>query len=217
MYEVILKGPATGNPFVGIELSAVFTDGERTFEPDGFYDGNGIFKIRFMPDKEGSWTYETKSNRKELNGKKGQFICAATSSDNHGPVRVRNQYHFEYADGTPYYPFGTTIYEWVFQTEETIQQTIQTLKSSPFNKVRFLLVPPYRDKYFSPPLKLDKFPFEGTSIDDFDFSRFNVEYFHHFEECLQQIQDLGIEADVILFRPYGGEKWGFDKMDDANQ
>jgi len=215
IYEVTLKGQSTGNPFVGIELSAVFTDGERTFEPDGFYDGDGIFKIRFMPDKEGIWTYKTKSNRKELNSKEGQFTCTPASHGNHGPVQVRNQYHFEYQDGIPYYPFGTTIYEWVFQSEETRQQTLETLKSSPFNKARFLVVPPFKKKYISGPLILDKFPFEGTSVDNFDFSRFNVEYFHHFEKCLQQIQDLGIQADVILFRPYDKEKWGFDRMDDA--
>ena len=213
MYEVTLKGPSTGNPFVGIDLSAEFTDGERIFESDGFYDGDEIFKIRFMPDKEGVWTYKTKSNRKELDGKEGQFTCTPASPGNHGPVQVRNQYHFEYRNGTPYYPFGTTIYEWVFQTEETRQQTLETLKSAPFNKARFLLVPPYKEKYLSGPLKLDKFPFEGTSKESWDFSRFNVKYFQHFEKCLQQILDLGIEADVILFRPYDGEKWGFDKMD----
>ena len=214
VYEVTLSGPSTGNPFVGIELSAVFTDGEHTFESDGFYDGDGIFKIRFMPDKEGIWTYKTKSNRRELDGREGQFTCTPASPGNHGPIKVRDQYQFAYQDGTPYFPFGTTIYEWVFQPDSIRQQTLETLKSAPFNKVRFLLVPPYKKKYLSGPFKLDKFPFEGTSIDDFDFSRFNVEYFHQFEKCLQQIQDLGIQADVILFRPYDGKTWGFDRMDD---
>ena len=214
MYEVVLHGPSSGDPFIGIELSAEFTDGERTFKPDGFYDGNGIFKIRFMPDKEGVWTYKTKSNRENLDRKDGTFTCTPASPGNHGPVQVRNQYHFEYRDGTPFYPFGTTIYEWVFQTQETRDQTIETLKSAPFNKARFLLVPPYKEKYLSGPLKLDKYPFEGTSKENWDFSRFNVSFFQHFEKCLQQILDLGIEADVILFRPYDDGKWGFDTMDD---
>jgi len=56
VYEISLPGPSAPNPFVGIELSAVFKNGDRTFEPEGFYDGNGIFKIRFMPDKEGKST-----------------------------------------------------------------------------------------------------------------------------------------------------------------
>lgn len=214
MYEVELKGSTTGNPFFGIEFSAQFTNGDHTYDPDGFYDGNGIFKIRFMPDKEGVWVYKTKSNRDELNGKEGRFTCTPASPGNHGPVRVRNQYHFEYRDGSPFYPFGTTIYEWIFQTEQTRRQTLETLKSAPFNKARFLLVPPYSEKYLSGPTKLDKFPFEGNSKENWDFSRFNVAFFQHFEKCLQQILELGIEADIILFRPYDNGKWGFDTMDD---
>ena len=186
MYEIVLQVSAAGNPFSGIDLSAEFTDGERVFEPDGFYDGDGIYKIRFMPDKEGVWSFKTKSNRDGLSGKEGRFICTPASPGNHGPVQIRNQYHFEYRDGTPFYPFGTTIYEWVFQTEKTRQQTLETLKSAPFNKARFLLVPPYSGKYLSGPLKLDKFPFEGTSKENWDFSRFNVAFFQHFEKCLQQ-------------------------------
>ncbi len=38
-----------------------------------------------------------------------------TFQTNHGLVRVSRNYHFKYDDGTPYYPFGTTIYEWPFQ------------------------------------------------------------------------------------------------------
>ena len=110
LYEISLPGPASGNPFVGIELSAVFKNGDRSYQPEGFYDGGGLFKIRFMPDREGPWTYETRSNREELSGKTGRFLCTPPSSGNHGPVRVRGQYHFAYEDGAPFYPFGTTIY-----------------------------------------------------------------------------------------------------------
>jgi hypothetical protein len=215
IYEISLPGPKTGNPFVGIELRAAFINGDRRIEPEGFYDGNGLYKIRFMPDREGLWTYETKSNREELAGKTGRFLCVAPLPENHGPVRIRRQYHFAYEDGKPFYPFGTTIYEWIFQTEETRQQTLRTLRSSPFNKARFLLVPPWNEKYLSGPLTLDCFPFEGTSKDTWDFSRFNPVFFQRFEKCLTQILELGIEADVILFRPYDNGKWGFDRMEAA--
>jgi hypothetical protein len=211
-YELSLPGPATPNPFIEIAFSAVFKQGERTFEPDGFYDGNGVFKIRFMPDKEGIWTFKTKSNREELNGKEGQFECIAPLPANHGPVRVRNQYHFGYEDGTPFFPFGTTLYEWPFQSDEIKQQTIETLKKSPFNKVRLLIIPPYKDRYVDGPAKLDCFPFVGNSKKNWDFSRFNPEFFQRLDRCVAQLRDIGIEADLILFRPYDKGKWGFDTM-----
>ncbi len=212
-FELTLSGPATGNPFVGIEFSAVFRQGDRAFEPEGFYDGDGLFKVRVMPDGEGIWTYRTKSNREALDGYEGQFVCLPPARGCHGPVRVRNQYHFGYADGTPFYPFGTTIYEWPFQSEERRRQTLETLKQSPFNKARFLAVPPWRTSYVEGPGALDCFPFEGTSKETWDFSRFKPEYFRRLEACVVQLRDLGIEADVILFRPYDGGKWGFDTMD----
>lgn len=213
MYELSLPGPTSGNPFVGIEFSAVFENGDRRLEPEGFYDGNGIFKIRFMPDREGTWTYRTKSNQEALNGKEGQFLCTPASPGNHGPVRVSHQYHFQYEDGTPFRPFGTTIYEWPFQAEAKQQATIDSLKHAPFNKARFLIIPPWRDQYNEGPAALDCFPFEGTSKANWDFSRFNPVFFQRVERCVSQLRDMGIESDLIIFRPYDGGKWGFDTMD----
>ena len=183
-YELSVPGPTAGNPFVGVEFSAVFQNGNRRYEADGFYDGNGTFKVRFMPDREGTWTYETRSNREPLDGRKGQFLCTPPSPGNHGSVRVRNGYHFEYADGTPFRPFGTTIYEWPFQSAAKRQATIETLKHAPFNKARFLIIPPWREQYNEGPNALDCFPFEGSSKENWDFSRFNPVFFQRVERCV---------------------------------
>ena len=213
VFELTLKGPSAGNPFIGTILTAQFTNGDKVYEPEGYYDGNGIYKIRFMPDKEGVWNYITNSNKSDLNNKKGSFNCVSPSKTNHGLVRIRNIYHFQYEDGTPFYPFGTTIYEWPYQDEEKKKLTIETLKTGSFNKARFLAVPPYKDKYIAGPLQLTKFPFEGTSRDNWDFSRFNPEYFKNLDECVLQLRNIGVEADLILFRPYDKGKWGFDMVD----
>ena len=215
VYELTLPGPAGGNPFVGVRFSAVFRQGDRAYEPEGFYDGDGVFKVRFMPDREGVWTFQTRSNRQALDGQEGQFTCTAPTPGNHGPVRVRSQFHFGYEDGTPFYPFGTTIYEWPFQSEERRRRTIETLKRNPFNKARFLVVPPWRQSYVEGPGALDRFPFVGTSKENWDFSRFDPEYFRRLETCVEQLRALGIEADMILFRPYDHGKWGFDTTDMA--
>src|ERR1700749_759121 len=56
LFEIALQGPADGNPFKDVSLQATFTLGHRTIDVRGFYDGDGIYKIRFMPDSEGEWT-----------------------------------------------------------------------------------------------------------------------------------------------------------------
>jgi hypothetical protein len=45
------------------------------------------------------------------------FTSVAPKSDTHGPVRVARTFHFAYAYETPYYPFGTTSYARIRQSE----------------------------------------------------------------------------------------------------
>ena len=66
VFEVALKGPADGNPFVDVTISVRFTQGGVSKEVAGFYDGEGMYRVRFMPEQTGRWQYETKSNRAEL-------------------------------------------------------------------------------------------------------------------------------------------------------
>src|SRR5262245_41125625 len=73
IYEVELYGPATGNPFVDTKLIATFAQGDNKQTVTGFYDGDGMYRVRFMPDKVGAWHYTTSSNVPELNGKTGEF------------------------------------------------------------------------------------------------------------------------------------------------
>jgi len=129
-FELTLPGPADGNPFVDVDLCARFRRLNREVVVDGFYDGDGVYRIRFMPDAEGEWNYTTTSNRSELDELSGAFTCVGASPDNHGPVHVRDTFHFAYADGTPYRPFGTTCYAWTHQPEPLQAQTLQTLNAS---------------------------------------------------------------------------------------
>src|SRR5437868_13949763 len=116
--ELALHGSAEGNPYLDVELTAQFAYKHRMVEVDGFYDGNGIYHIRFMPDAPGTWRYFTRSNLNALNGAEGTFTCVAPTPGHHGPVRVSNPYHFTYADGTPYKQVGTTCYAWTHQSAE---------------------------------------------------------------------------------------------------
>lgn len=207
--EIALAGPQDGNPFVEVELSATFRQGQRSMQVAGFYDGEGKYKIRFMPDTVGTWEYETHSNRSALSGKKGKVQAVAPKTGNRGPVRVRNTWHFAYADGTPYWQVGTTAYSWTNQPAALQEQTLRTLAASPFNKMRMGVFPKrYEFNTNEPPL----YPFEGKAPRQWDFSRFNPAFFRNLEQRVAQLRALGIEADIILFHPYDKGHWGFDAM-----
>jgi hypothetical protein len=210
MYEVALPGPTNGNPFLDVRFAAEFTQDGNAIDVPGFYDGDGIYRVRFMPDKLGNWKYRTVASAPELNGKTGGFTVTKPSPNNHGPVRVAHTCHFAYADGTPYKELGTTCYVWEWQDEALQEQTLKTLASAPFNKIRFCVFP---KRYVWNTNEPVLYPFAGNpAATNWDFTRFNPEYFRHLEQRVADLQKLGIEADVILFHPYDGGHWGFDRM-----
>ena len=212
VYEVALKGPAGGNPFLDVQFSATFTQGDTKIEANGFYDGDGMYRVRFMPEKQGEWHYSTASSSIELNGKTGEFTATKPSTENHGPVRVAHTYHFAYDDGTPYKELGTTCYVWEWQPEALEQETLKTLATAPFNKIRFCVFPKHYQWNTNEPIL---YPFAGTPTTNWDFTHFNPKYFQHLEQRVADLQKLGIEADIILFHPYDEGHWGFDRMPSA--
>ncbi|HEY3456278.1 MAG TPA: DUF5605 domain-containing protein [Bryobacteraceae bacterium] len=173
--------------------SAEFRHEHRTVHIDGFEDGDGIYKLRFMPDAQGRWDYSTPT------GQPGSFEVTPPSPGNHGPVRVANTFHFAYADGTPYVPIGTTCYAWTHQGDALETQTLATLRSAPFNKMRMCIFPKHYAYNNNEP---EFYPFIGD--------RFNPQFFRHLERRIQQLGELGIEADLILFHPY--DHWGYSTM-----
>jgi len=214
VFELSLPGPSDGNPFMDINFSASFTQGDSTIKTDGFYDGGGIYRVRFMPETTGEWHYTTTSNTPELNGKIGTFTVTQPSPGDHGPVRVANTYHFAYADGTPYKELGTTSYAWVHQGDALEETTLKTLATSPFNKIRMCVFPKHYTYNNNEPVF---YPYVGTPPATWDFHKFNPKFFQHFEQRILDLQKLGIEADLILFHPYDQGHWGFDRMPaDAN-
>src|ERR1700733_154283 len=82
LFETEANGPTSGNPFVDVQFGARFSLGHRTVDVAGFYDGNGMYRVRFSPDSIGRWGFETTSNVKELAGMTGAFECAAPSEGN---------------------------------------------------------------------------------------------------------------------------------------
>lgn len=207
VFELELHGPSHGNPFVDVYLTADFSLNGHTIRTQGFYDGDGVYRIRFMPVEEGLWEYHTTSSARSLDQIQGQFICTERASGNHGLVRVKNTFHFAYEDGTRYIPVGTTCYAWTHQSDEIQNQTLDTLKSSPFNKLRMCVFPKWYLYNLDEPTL---FPFEGNLEDGWDFSKFNPEFFRKLENRIRDLGNLGIEADLIIFHPY--DKWGFSEM-----
>jgi hypothetical protein len=207
VFELTINGPSSGNPYMEVDLSVTFTSKGETLKVPGFYDGNGIYRVRFSPPRQGKWSYLTQSNASDLTGKKGKFSCVKPSGKNHGPVRVVNTYYLQYADGTPFYSVGTTAYQWTSVKQSIQDKTIETLGKAPFNKIRMCVFPKwYRYGNDTEPWI---YPYKREGGKN-DFTQPNYEFFQNFDRRVQQLLEMGIEADVILFHEY--DKWGYFEM-----
>lgn len=210
LFELALPGPSSGNPFKDVTFTAAFTLEHRTVSVTGFYDGEGVYRVRFMPDAPGHWTFTTSSSVHELASHTGSFNCIAPTSGNYGPVTTAHQFHFQYADGTPYFPFGTTTYAYLFTADANAEASLSGMKRAKFNKTRICVLPKPLGK------SQQILPFPNTGADangrggTNDLTRFNPAYFQLLERRLLLLQQAGIEADLILFHPYDG--WGYKNM-----
>jgi len=199
------------NAFHDVTLKATFSHGLEAVTVAGFYDGGSVWRVRFMPGSEGGWTFRMHSSDPGFEGVTGHFNVRAAGARNHGPVRVAKTYHFSYADGTPLFVLGTTMYNWINRDDKLQEQTLRTLALEPFNKVRFLLFPKWYVYNRTDP---QYFPFVRRADCTFDLDRFDVRYFHKLELRISELQRMGIQADIILFHPY--DHWGFDAMDEEH-
>ena len=208
VFEVSLQGAmvGTGNPF-DVPVGAEFRQGARVVTVYGFYDGAQVYKLRFMPDAIGEWTYTTVSTDARMHGRVGSFRCVAAKAGAHGPVRVANGHHFAHADGTKYCPFGTTCYAWVHQSEQVQRETLEALKGGAFNKIRMCVFPKsYEYNHNEPPF----YPFERDAAGVHDFSRPVPAFYKHLEDRIKDLAAIGVQADLILFHPY--DRWGYSSM-----
>ncbi len=224
MFEVSVNGRTDGNPFTDYKLKGVFSGKNETVTVDGFYDGDGVYKVRFMPSFEGEYTYTLSGSCMESEVT-GSFTVTAPTGENHGPMRTAKGFHLVYEDGTPYYSMGTTCYAWAHQPEETVQNTLRELDKGYFNKMRFCVFPKHYIHNFKDPVT---FPYEGTPVDNsglceenfsyavgfegnsWDFTRFNPAHFRRIERCIEELLKRNIEADIIVMHPY--DRWGFSEM-----
>lgn len=137
VFEITLKSTAQAqNPYVEFLktgdqpfLTATFTgtDGRsqgKIIKVPGFWDGENTWKIRFTPPIDGTWKYETVSQDRKMNRKKGSITVSGWTEEekNINPARrgfmvvngsdPRKGRYFTYTDGTPVLWIADTWWDW---------------------------------------------------------------------------------------------------------
>ena len=196
-----LRLPRTNQGTDEIPEAVFCLDGQKT-AVRGFAENEDHGTIRFMPTEEGEWTWEMTWGGEKA---EGAFLCGPAEC--HGPVRTEGC-HFRYDDGTRYVPVGTTCYAWIHQEPQVVADTLETLKTAPFNKMRMCIFPKSMMYNRNDP---EFYPFEKREDGGWDVHRPDPRYWDHLDCCLRELEKLGIESDIILFHPY--DRWGFSTME----
>ena len=200
MFELRLKGNPPEGPEALAEVEAVFSCNGTDYRVKGFYDGGGIYKVRFLPEECGLYTWKVQG------AAEGEGREECVKGEAHGLVQAEGC-HFRYEDGTRYTPFGTTVYALAHQEEEIIEQTMESLKNAPFNKVRHCVFPKSYEYNQNEP---EYFAFEKGASGKWDVNRPDYRFWAHLEKIIMELGEMGIQSDLILFHPY--DRWGFASM-----
>lgn len=201
MFELVFPGEALTDRWAQIDLTTEFACGDTVKTVKGFYDGDGRYIVRFLPEIAGEWHWRVTG----AVNTEGTEICEAANGA-HGLVKAVDT-HFEYEDGALFIPFGTTVYALAHQEDTLVEQTLESLKNAPFNKVRMCVFPKHYDyNHNEPPC----YAFEKKTDGGWDVNRPCIAFWHRFESILQRIAAMDIQIDLILFHPY--DRWGFSKL-----
>lgn len=203
MYEIEIQEMPPEVSQVEVMLYGEFTCGETTITVPGFYAGNGIYKIRFLPQNTGLYRWKIKG----IFEGEGQEECFSSGDEIHHGLARADGTSIRFEDGELYRPFGTTVYGLIHQKKDLIVQTIDSILHSPFDKVRICLFPKSYVYNLNEP---DEFPFVKNELGEFDYEYPYFPFWEKLEKIIAFFEEHKIQVDLILFHPY--DRWGFSKM-----
>lgn len=201
--EFSFQGKAPSGSEAQVELTVVFTHENNKKEVRGFYAGNGTYKVRFLPEEAGEYTYVISGPVTD----EGRFtVKPYDPSVSRGIVRAKGT-HFAYENGNWFYPFGTTVYALAHQTDELMNETIESIQNSPFNKVRMCVFP--KDYHYNKN-EPQYYAFARREDGSWDVDHPDFRFWDAFEDKIRKLADIGVQVDLILFHPY--DRWGLSTM-----
>ena len=225
--ELSYKGPEPTQSEVAVSLEATFVHALGEVRVKGFYAGNGMYKVRFLPERTGTYRYSV-SGHALPQPVKGTVEVSSADARHCGLVRAEGT-HLRHADGTDFHSFGTTVYALAHQSNALIEETLQSLTAAPFNKIRTCLFPKHYNYNFNEPPYYPFRPKAGTPEKEFNAREFSIfpekrvqpdaywdvhhpdfAFWDRFEKILLRLQEMGLEVDLILFHPY--DRWGFSNL-----
>lgn len=201
--DAVTTTKAYAEPFVDVEVDAVFTMGERQWRVPAFWDGGGTWKVRFAPPQPGEYRYTfvaSDADNRDFAAPARTLRVRPYAGDNpllrHGFLRVAaDARHFEHADGTPFLWLGDT--QWKCLSRRLpfaeFQELAADRRAKGFSVVQ-IVCGPYPDEG----------PWEerwenegGKPYLTRDFRAVNPEYFRFADRRLMHLVEQGLVPAIV--------------------
>lgn len=188
------------NPLYDVKKFSVrFTSPSgRVKNINGFWDDGRTWKVRFAPDEQGTWTYETDCSDQSNTGLhqvKGSFASTGHSSKHaiyqRGSItRPKGAYHLTYADGTPFFWAGCTAWNGALKSTEQEWDTYLADRAKNGYSVIQFVTTQWRggDKN-----SLGQVAFEGSGK-----ISVNPDFFRYLDGKIDKINEHGLVAAPVL-------------------
>lgn len=142
---------ATGtytNPYVELTADATLTepDGRTTRTLPLFWDGAATWKMRFAPDKIGTWRWTVKSADRGLEGRSGSFECVASNRRGSIQPMAGAPRHFQYQNGERMWFLADTAWAYVTDGVEekhdraAAERYVSNRAAQGFNAIHLMLL-----------------------------------------------------------------------------
>ncbi len=181
-------------------------------EAAGFWDGGTTWRVRFMPDEEGTWRYETKW-QPAANGAgptSGFFACARKASDGnpfaeHGPIQVSGDgRYFVHADGTPFFWLADTAWNGaLLSTREDWSRYLDDRVTKRFSAIQFVTTQ-WRTAYQNLEGRVAYSGRENITI--------HPEFFQRIDQRIDEINAQGLLAVPVVLWSLGEEEYTPGKL-----
>jgi len=227
VYEIALEmtSPPNGNPFTDIEFTAEFVPSNgKPVRVEGFCDDpkGKVFRIRFCPEIPNMrYSFSVMTNIEPDWKYRGRFQTIPVNGMEPVVVDPDHPKHFCFKNSQkPFYHLGITAYHLLDPTngDRQIEKYLDYCVENKFNKIRFLLTGYPRDtdtrssddyeygvgdpwkmpNYGAPPGEVNPLPAWEGKPHDYDFTRFNVEYWQKVDRAVAAMRERGIVATCIL-------------------
>jgi hypothetical protein len=204
-----------GSPFEAQAAGRfVHQESGRELRLPGFYEGDGVWVVRFSPDIEGLWSYEAQvaTDGENVVEARGAIHCVPNTNDRiHGKLRIdpEQRQAFRYEDGTSYILVGYEA-DWLFALDLEHEQLIRTepfldkIADSGFNHIVMNVYAHANDwgqidnagnyDYSKPPM----WPFGGTN-DEPDYRTINTSFFKKLDLVIGAMQSRGLVAHLMIY------------------